>query len=228
MTALVTDTGEIVAKIGPLSLEERLAAVQAALKAPKSQFNSHGKYRYRSCEDILEAAKPLLKEAGLLLTLHDELVEISGRFYVRAYAFLECPETNSKMKVSAFAREQEELKGMTAAQITGAASSYARKYALNGLFLIDDTADDDARESNDKPSQKPREAARRQQRQQPKPKPQTPEEAAKARLWRAIKAYCQRHGTNPNAELEELGGKEVMATKDAAWLNAKSEYYEAN
>lgn len=211
-----------------LSLEERLAAVQAALKAPKSQFNSHGKYKYRSCEDILEAAKPLLKEAGLLLYLNDAIVERGNRIYVKATAVLICTETGEHIGIDAFAREQEELKGMTAAQITGAASSYARKYALNGLFLIDDTADDDARESNDKPSQKPREATRRPQRQQPKPKPQTPEEAAKARLWRAIKAYCQRHGTNPNAELEELGGKEVMATKDAAWLNAKSEYYEAN
>lgn len=136
---------KVIAEEKKLSLDERLANVQAALKAPKGQYNSHGKYKYRSCEDILEAVKPLLRESGLTLRIEDEIIERGHRFYVRATATLICPESGESLQTNGFAREQEELKGMTAAQITGAASSYARKYALNGLFLIDDTADDDAR-----------------------------------------------------------------------------------
>ncbi|WP_461521571.1 ERF family protein [Porticoccus sp.] len=112
-----------------------LAAIQVALRAPKGQINTFGDYRYRSCEDILEAVKPLLK--GMALTLSDEMVEVGGRVYVKATATFE------GISVTAFAREQEMKKGMDQAQITGAASSYARKYALNGLFLIDDTKDAD-------------------------------------------------------------------------------------
>ena len=138
--------GEPIVKVNdkPL-LNERLMDVQLELKAPKSQFNAHGKYKYRSCEDILEAVKPLLKENGLSLILEDQPVEVGGRVYIRATATLRCTETGECRCINAFAREQEELKGMTAAQITGAASSYARKYALNAMFLIDDTADDDTR-----------------------------------------------------------------------------------
>lgn len=118
-----------------------LLNIQAELKAPKSQFNSFGRYNYRSCEDILEALKPLLKKYGATLSVSDEVVSVGGRIYVKSTAsFLSGDESVS---VSAFAREPEAKKGMDEAQITGTASSYARKYALNGLFLIDDSKDAD-------------------------------------------------------------------------------------
>lgn len=115
----------------------KLLEVQAALKAPKNQFNRFGGYNYRSCEDILEAVKPLLKKAGLTMTLTDEIVHIGDWNYVRATATIFGDE--APVSVTAYAREEATKKGMDAAQITGSASSYARKYALNGLFLIDDS-----------------------------------------------------------------------------------------
>lgn len=124
-----------------------LAAVQAALKAPKSQYNSFGKYKYRSCEDILEAVKPLLKEHGLTLVLYDELTECGGRIYIEANVRVTDIESGDSISACAFAREPETKKGMDDSQITGTASSYARKYALNGLFCIDDTKDADTEES---------------------------------------------------------------------------------
>ena len=118
-----------------------LLEIQSKLKAPKSQFNSFGKYKYRNCEDILEAVKPLLKEHGLTLTINDEIVMIGTRYYVRAGVTI--ADGKETVSLSAYAREEESKKGMDGAQVTGAASSYARKYALNGLFLIDDTKDSD-------------------------------------------------------------------------------------
>lgn len=117
-----------------------LARIQQALSAPKNKRNSFGGYNYRSCEDILEAVKPLLGDA--VLTISDEIVEVGGRVYVRATARLAMG--GEAVEVSAYAREAETKKGMDEAQITGSASSYARKYALNGLFCIDDNADPDA------------------------------------------------------------------------------------
>lgn len=113
-----------------------LQEIQAALKAPKNQYNKFGGYKYRSCEDILEAVKPLLTQKGCALTLTDEVLPVGGRVYVKATATLKTPEGD--VSVCAYAREAEERKGMDPAQVTGAASSYARKYALNGLFAIDD------------------------------------------------------------------------------------------
>lgn len=130
-------------------MHEKLLKIQSELKAPKSQTNSFGKYKYRSCEDILEAVKPLLHEHKVMLTLSDELVEIGGRNYVKATASLyfaieNGPSLIIPIQVTAYAREEETKKGMDGSQITGAASSYARKYALNGLFLIDDAKDSDS------------------------------------------------------------------------------------
>lgn len=117
----------------------KLAEIQQKLKAPKNQRNKFGNYNYRSCEDILEAVKPLLGDSVLLVT--DEIVQIGERYYVKAT--VQFITSDGKKSVSAFARETFDKKGMDAAQITGAASSYARKYALNGLFCIDDTKDPD-------------------------------------------------------------------------------------
>ncbi|MFL8746234.1 ERF family protein, partial [Clostridioides difficile] len=122
----------------------KLVNIQSTLKAPKSQFNSFGKYNYRSCEDILEGLKPILKEEKALVVLDDNIVQIGNRFYVEATATLIDAETGEKISVKALAREDETKKGMDLAQVTGSVSSYARKYALNGLFCIDDTKDSDA------------------------------------------------------------------------------------
>lgn len=120
-----------------------LAQIQSELKAPKGQRNTFGKYNYRSCEDILEAVKPLLTERGLVLLITDDIVQLGERYYVRATATIYDSE-GSYISNSALAREEAVKKGMDASQITGATSSYARKYALNGLFAIDDTKDADA------------------------------------------------------------------------------------
>lgn len=123
-----------------------LTKIQKVLKAPKNQFNKFGGYNYRSCEDILEAVKPFLESVPVTIT--DELVLIGNRYYVKATV------TFGEISVSAYAREEENKKGMDASQITGSASSYARKYALNGLFLIDDTKDADATNKHGKEEQK--------------------------------------------------------------------------
>jgi len=128
---------------------KELIMIQTELRAPKSQFNRFGGYAYRSAEDILEALKPLLVKHNCLLTLTDEVVLIGNRFYVRACATLKNSE-GSAISVTAYAREEEAKKGMDGSQITGAASSYARKYALNGLFLIDDQKDADATHTHGK------------------------------------------------------------------------------
>lgn len=119
-----------------------LPQIQNEIKAPKGQLNKFGNYKYRSCEDIVEAAKPVLLKHGYALILSDEIVEIGGRFYVKATATIKSKD--AEFSATAFAREEEMKKGMDGAQITGSASSYARKYALNGLFAIDDTKDADA------------------------------------------------------------------------------------
>lgn len=123
---------------------EKLTLIQSELKAPKGQYNSFGKYKYRSCEDIQEAVKPLLKKYNVSLTLSDDLQLIGERYYIKVVATLICNETKESVCVTSFAREEENKKGMDGSQVTGASSSYARKYALNGLFLIDDTKDSDA------------------------------------------------------------------------------------
>lgn len=128
------------------NLYEKLSEVQNELKAPKSQKNTFGNYKYRSCEDILEALKPILKKNRLSLVIDDTLENIGDRYYVKATAILYDLDSSDKISNNAYAREEETKKGMDGSQITGTASSYARKYALNGLFNIDDTKDADTDE----------------------------------------------------------------------------------
>nr|DAR46712.1 MAG TPA: ERF superfamily protein [Caudoviricetes sp.] len=123
-----------------------LMAVQAELKAPKNQHNSFGKYDYRSAEDIIEAVKPLLKENGLFLNMSDEVVLVGDRYYIKATVKVVDVVTGESVQTSALAREAAQKKGMDESQVTGTASSYARKYALNGLFAIDDNRDADTDE----------------------------------------------------------------------------------
>ena len=127
-------------------IAEKLIRIQTELKAPKNLYNNFGKYKYRNAEGICEAVKPFLKENGCVLLLTDEIVAVGERIYVKATAQIIDSETEESYRISAFAREPESKKGMDDSQITGTASSYARKYALNGLFLLDDTKDADTEE----------------------------------------------------------------------------------
>jgi hypothetical protein len=131
---------------------KELVSIQQELKAPKGQYNSFGKYHYRSCEDILEAVKPILGKHSCILLLSDEIVFIEGRHYLKATATIFNSE-GTRVAVSALAREPLDKKGMDDSQITGMASSYARKYALNGLFCIDDTKDADTMDNTQSKSQ---------------------------------------------------------------------------
>ena len=127
-----------------MNIREKLLSIQKELIAPKSQYNSFGKYNYRNCEDILEAVKPLLDKNKCTLIIKDELVLIGDRYYIKATVILaDIEDTEGKIEATAYAREEESKKGMDGSQVTGASSSYARKYALNGLFCIDDTKDSD-------------------------------------------------------------------------------------
>lgn len=173
-----------------MNVYEKLANVQATLKAPKGQYNSFGKYKYRSCEDIVESVKPLLKQNGLLLTLTDEIVNIGERFYVKATAEVIDTKDGGIVSVSAYAREEETKKGMDGSQVTGASSSYARKYALNGMFAIDDTKDSDSTNTGDAPQQ-----------EQPS-KGKTPREQLIERLHTLginINAYAKANNLTANA-----------------------------
>lgn len=157
----------------------KLQAIQTALKTPKSQFNKFGGYSYRKAEDILEAVKPLLAENGCILTIEDDLVYVEGRYYIKATATICAVEDGSSVCTTAFAREEAEKKGMDGSQVTGASSSYARKYALNGLLCIDDTADSDTTNVGDGTEKKtaPKKAAESKKASAPAPTPAAPEKA---------------------------------------------------
>ena len=164
-----------------MKLHEKLLAIQTKLKAPKGQYNSFGNFNYRSAEDILEAVKPLNAEQGLLLTITDEIKEVGGRIYVVATATVS--DGTEELKVSAFAREPENKKGMDESQITGATSSYARKYALNGLYAIDDNKDADT----DEHKQQQENAPKKQQTQ----KQQQPKEPTEKELHEIVEKYVR-------------------------------------
>lgn len=138
-----------------MELREKLMHIQNELKAPKSQRNDFGKYNYRSCEDILEAVKPLALKYKAIVTVTDELQQIGDRYYILAIATIYDVESDKSMQATAYAREPETKKGQDLSQITGSTSSYARKYALNGLFAIDDTKDSDATNTHGKQATEP-------------------------------------------------------------------------
>lgn len=146
-----------------MNIYEKLLKVQSELKAPKSQYNSFGKYKYRNCEDILEALKPILTKVKATLIINDEIVNIADRFYVKATARLIDIENGEHTETTAYAREEESKKGMDSSQVTGATSSYARKYALNGLFAIDDTKDADTLNQHGVKENKPLSAQTREE-----------------------------------------------------------------
>ena len=129
-----------------MGINEKLMRIQTQIKAPKNLYNSFGKYNYRNAESICEAVKPFLEKENVSLILLDDVMAVGNRFYVKAIARLTDNENGDSVEATAFAREPETNKGMSESQITGTASSYARKYALNGLFLLDDTKDADTDE----------------------------------------------------------------------------------
>ena len=133
-----------------MEIYKKLSGIQCELVATKGQYNNFGKYSYRSCEDILEAVKPLLDKYKVAIVIKDDIVLVGDRFYVKATATLIDSETGESVEASAFARESADKKGMDSSQVTGATSSYARKYALNGLFAIDDNKDADATNTHGK------------------------------------------------------------------------------
>lgn len=132
-----------------MTIFEKLGAVQAALKAPKNQYNKFGGYKYRNCEDILEAVKPLCVANKCMIYLSDDICQKADRLYVQATAHFCDVEAEKELIATAYAREEEAKKGMDGSQVTGASSSYARKYALNGLLCIDDTKDSDTTNTGD-------------------------------------------------------------------------------
>jgi hypothetical protein len=166
-----------------------LQQIQSRLVAPKGQRNTFGNYNYRSCEDILNGLKPLLAELGGVVTLSDEMVDVGGRIYVKATALLDVG--GEVYEASAFAREPLARKGMDDAQVTGATSSYARKYALNGLFAIDDTKDAD----HGPPPQ--------QQQQRPQAPPPKKTRTTAERVAGAVKAYSECSDSQAIRDLDE-------------------------
>ena len=145
-----------------MEFKEKLQKIQCELKAPKNLYNSFGKYKYRNAEGICEAVKPMLEKYKVILTLSDDIIQVGERYYIKATASLKDVESDGYMDITAMARESLDKKGMDESQITGTASSYARKYALNGLFLLDDTKDADSDEyhnqtKKDEPSEKEQE-----------------------------------------------------------------------
>lgn len=145
-----------------MTIYEKLAIIQQELIAPKNQYNSFGKYNYRSCEDILEGLKPCMKKVGAAVTVSDEVVLIGDRYYIKATATLHDTESSGSISNTAYAREDEGKKGMDVSQVTGATSSYARKYALNGLFCIDDVKDADTRDNRQNEAKEQKQAEEQQ------------------------------------------------------------------
>lgn len=174
-----------------LPLVQKLNIIQTKLKAPKNQWNDFGKYSYRNCEDILESVKPLLNETRTSLTLSDEMISVGNRNYVKATATLYDNESDTVIEVTANAREEETKKGMDGSQITGSASSYARKYALNGLFAIDDTKDADSQNNEQGVQAPPKKTA--QKAKQNIPFPEVPQETKSDKLLKALNGDKDRY-----------------------------------
>lgn len=200
-------------------MNEKLIKIQNELSVPKNQFNSFGNYNYRSCEDILEAVKPLLQREGILMTITDEVVCVGDRNYVKATVHLF--DGTKDVSFTAYAREEETKKGMDGSQITGASSSYARKYALNGLFLIDDTKDSDSTNTHDK-TPKPQNTAKSEQRASDVP----PCPKCGGEMW-----DNRENKTNPNAPDFKCKDKTCLDDKGyvtAMWLPKEVEEIDIN
>ena len=188
-----------------LSLQESLVAIQSKLKAPKGQFNSFGKYHYRSAEDILEAVKPLLEEHNVVLNMSDRVELIGARYYIVSTA--KVIKGEEEIISEGRAREDESKKGMDGAQVTGASSSYARKYALNGLFCIDDTKDADTDEYA-----KQQAAPKQQAKQAAKPAQPAPQPYPELDMEKELLAEGEANMAKSSAELTAIWNKYTQKT----------------
>lgn len=178
----------------------KLSEIQRKMKAPKSRYNSFGKYSYRSAEDILEAFKPYEEEYKVSLVIRDDIVAVGDRVYVKATAQLLDCESPQEASAWAYAREADTKKGMDESQITGTASSYARKYAMNGLFLLDDTKDADTDEYAAQNGKKKLETIPDEP-----PLSQNGDKPASAAMLKTIENICTKHGTTPEAVCKKSG-----------------------
>ena len=197
-----------------MNIHEKLLHVQQKLKAPKNQYNKFGDFHYRSCEDIQEALKPLLAEVKAVLLTGDEVVQIGSRFYIKATAVFRDTESPEQIINTAYAREGEEKPKMDVAQVTGSSSSYARKYALNGLFCIDDTKDPDTRNNGPEPAQ-PKGNKQQGSRTQPKKLNKAELDRLKseaARTGTELSKVCERYLVNT---IEELTQEQYMKAMSA-------------
>ena len=214
-----------------MSIYETLSNIQVELKAPKNLYNKFGRYYYRNAESILEAAKPLCAKYGCTLTVSDEIQLIGNRYYVKATATVQ-DKDGSTASVTAFAREDETKKGMDGAQITGTASSYARKYALNGLFCIDDTKEPDTNEYHNQTTEDPQEVTASPEVTAAEPQPVTaaPEVTAqvvKDMATTALAGYAQRTGKDKKTvqtEAKTFIGKLFKDFTDDDWRSVAKEF----
>lgn len=196
-----------------MNIYEKLLYIQQNLKAPKNQYNKFGNFHYRSCEDIQEAVKPLLKEIKAVLLVRDEVIQIGSRFYIKATAAIQDTESQESISNTAYAREEDGRSKMDAAQITGACSSYARKYALNGLFCIDDARDPDAQNGDNGKGQQ---------------NPPKKTEAAAGRISigdiNRLRKEAERTGTNLNQVCERYKVKSISELNEEQYKRAMSAF----
>lgn len=228
-----------------MSVWSKLAAIQTALKVPKDQYNDYGKYNYRSGEGVLEAVKPLAAAQGTLVLLTDALEQIGDRYYIRATASLVDIETGEQVSVNAWAREQEDKKSYDASQITGASSSYARKYALSALFAIGDSSNDpDATNTHGQAPNKPSEGRSRGQAANNQAAVKKPAEglksgsgtdatlkAAQQQAKAARQAYIEATGANPadvDAALKTVKGATWRTIEGCKIISDTLAYWQAN
>lgn len=191
-----------------------LQAVQRELKAPKSQTNKFGGYKYRSCEDIVEAVKPLLNDNGLILTMSDEIVNVADRVYVKSTCRVTDVATGDCIETTAMARESSQKKGMDDSQITGTASSYARKYGLNGLFAIDDTKDADTNEYHQTAQNRPQTTQKAKPTtsiKAPAKAPQNANDEVRVKAMKSLSDEMNRMGVS-GAEVSAIAGLHFKKT----------------
>ena len=194
-----------------MTVYEKLAQVQQELIAPKNQYNSFGKYNYRSCEDILEGLKPCLAKVKAAVTVSDEIVMIGDRYYVKAFAAFHDAESGECVSNTAYAREEDSKKGMDASQVTGSTSSYARKYALNGLFCIDDVKDADSRDNRQKEAEEQKKAEAEQKKIESALIPQTKVDV--------LRAMCERDGVAPETIMKLYKAKALEELTELKFRN---------
>lgn len=222
-----------------MSVWTKLAAIQTALKAPKGQESKFGGYRYRSCEDILEAVKPLLAAQGAVVQLSDTLELVGQRYYIKATASLIDTDTGEAASVTAWAREAESRKGMDDSQVTGSASSYARKYALNGLLAIDDTRDADTMDNRDtgvraqakNSAYSGRSRAQAENNQSQTKDPSEALKAAQQQAKAARQAYITATGADPanvDAALKTVKGATWRTIEGCKIISDTLAYWQAN